>query len=215
MNSDIRPDKTSPAYLNKSSSGGLFIGFIYILVFMSILSLAIWQSFESKSINTTLELIDNRLVIIEEQINIADETNNDSLTDISSSIQFLDKEVRKLWDSSNKKNKVNIAKLSKSLTELEKISKDLLTITQTSSKEIKLNKQTIKNNELQINELTLGISEMQDIQRTIKSLETQLILIDDSVQALNTYKIQLNQTIAEIQTEISAMDSDNLEFESE
>jgi hypothetical protein len=215
MNSDIRPDKTSPAYLNKSSSGGLFIGFIYILVFMSILSLAIWQSFESKSINTTLELIDNRLVIIEEQINIADETNNDSLTDISSSIQFLDKEVRKLWDLSNKKNKVNIAKLSKSLTELEKISKDLLTITQTSSKEIKLNKQTIKNNELQINELTLGISEMQDIQRTIKSLETQLILIDDSVQALNTYKIQLNQTIAEIQTEISAMDSDNLEFESE
>jgi|TARA_B110000977_G_scaffold87649_1_gene116600 hypothetical protein len=215
MNSDIRPDKTSPAYLNKSSSGGLFIGFIYILVFMSILSLAIWQSFESKSINTTLELIDNRLVIIEEQINIADETNNDSLTDISSSIQFLDKEVRKLWDLSNKKNKVNIAKLSKSLTELEKISKDLLTITQTSSKEIKLNKQTIKNNELQINKLTLGISEMQDIQRTIKSLETQLILIDDSVQALNTYKIQLNQTIAEIQTEISAMDSDNLEFESE
>ena len=215
MNSDIRPDKTSPAYLNKSSSGGLFIGFIYILVFMSILSLAIWQSFESKSINTTLQLIDNRLVIIEEQINIADETNNDSLTDISSSIQFLDKEVRKLWDLSNKKNKVNIAKLSKSLTELEKISKDLLTITQTSSKEIKLNKQTIKNNELQINKLTLGISEMQDIQRTIKSLETQLILIDDSVQALNTYKIQLNQTIAEIQTEISAMDSDNLEFESE
>ena len=125
MNSDIRPDKTSPAYLNKSSSGGLLIGFIYILVFMSILSLGIWQSYESKASRTILGSVDERLVVIEEQINIADETNNDSLSDISSSIQFLDKEVRKLWDLSNKKNKVNIAKLSKAISELEKASKEL------------------------------------------------------------------------------------------
>ena len=41
------------------------------------------------------------------------------LTDISSSIQFLDKEVRKLWDLSNKRNKVNISKLLASTAEIE------------------------------------------------------------------------------------------------
>ncbi|MDB4158880.1 hypothetical protein N9730_03885 [Gammaproteobacteria bacterium] len=215
MNSDIRPDKTSPAYLNKSSSGGLLIGFIYILVFMSILFLAIWQSFESKTIKTTLGSIDERLIIIEEQINIADETNNDSLSDISSSIQFLDKEVRKLWDLSNKKNKVNITKLSKSISELEKLSKELNKVSQLSLNEIKLNKQGIKTNELQIIELSKSSSEMLEIKRTIKSLETQLILIDDSVQALNSYKNQLNQTIGEIQTQISSMDNNNLQIELE
>lgn len=215
MNSDIRPDKTSPAYLNKSSSGGLLIGFIYILVFMSILFLAIWQSFESKTIKTTLGSIDERLIIIEEQINIADETNNDSLSDISSSIQFLDKEVRKLWDLSNKKNKVNITKLSKSISELEKLSKELNKVSQLSLNEIKLNKQGIKANELQIIELSKSSSEMLEIKRTIKSLETQLILIDDSVQALNSYKNQLNQTIGEIQTQISSMDNNNLQIELE
>ena len=215
MNSDIRPDKTSPAYLNKSSSGGLLIGFIYILVFMSILFLAIWQSFESKTIKTTLGSIDERLIIIEEQINIADETNNDSLSDISSSIQFLDKEVRKLWDLSNKKNKVNITKLSKSISELEKLSKELNKVSQLSLNEIKLNKQGIKTNELQIIELSKSSSEMLEIKRTIKSLETQLILIDDSVQALNSYKNQLNQTISEIQTQISSMDNNNLQIELE
>jgi prefoldin subunit 5 len=56
---------------------------------------------------------------------------------------------------------------------------------------------------------------MQDIQRTIKSLETQLILIDDSVQALNNYKNQLNQTIGEIQTQMSSMNNDNLQIELE
>ena len=215
MNSDIRPDKTSPAYLNKSSSGGLLVGFIYILVFMSILSLAIWQSFESKSIKTTLLSIDERLIVIEEQINIADETNNDSLSDISSSIQFLDKEVRKLWDLSNKKNKVNITKLSKAILELEKLSKELNKVSQLSLNEIKSNKQSINANELQIIEVSKSSLEVQDIKRTIKSLETQLILIDDSVQALNGYKNQLNQTIGEIQTQISSMNNDNLQVELE
>ena len=215
MNSDIRPDKTSPAYLNKSSSGGLLIGFIYILVFMSILSIAIWQSFESKATKTILGSVDERLVVIEEQINIADETNNDSLSDISSSIQFLDKEVRKLWDLSNKKNKVNIAKLSKAISELEKASKELNKISQLSLNNIKSNKQAIKSNELQLIEVSQGSSEMEDIQRTIKSLETQLMLIDDSVQALNNYKNQLNQTIGEIQTQISSMNNDNLLIELE
>jgi prefoldin subunit 5 len=56
---------------------------------------------------------------------------------------------------------------------------------------------------------------MLEIKRTIKSLETQLILIDDSVQALNSYKNQLNQTIGEIQTQISSMDNNNLQIELE
>ena len=68
---------------------------------------------------------EDRLAIIEEQMNIADEINNDSLTDISSSIQFLDKEIRKLWDLSNKRNKVNISKLTASNNDLEKSINDI------------------------------------------------------------------------------------------
>jgi hypothetical protein len=107
----MKPNKSSPAYLKKKNSGGLFVGFLYVLVFMSILALGIWQNFETNAKKKSLESIYQRLGVIEEQINIADEVNNDSLTDISASIQFLDKEVRKLWDLSNKRNKVNISKL--------------------------------------------------------------------------------------------------------
>ena len=49
------------------------------------------------------------------------------------------------------------------------------------------------------------MSNIDDIKLTLKTIETQLILVDDSVQALNNYKKQLNQSILEIQTEISAM----------
>ena len=198
MKKDIRPDKTSPAYLKKTKSGGLFVGFLYVLLFMSILGLGIWQSFESSYTDAKIKTNEDRLAIIEEQMNIADEVNNDSLTDISSSIQFLDKEVRKLWDLSNKRNKVNISKLLASTAEIE------ASITQINEALDKY-KNDLSSNTKKINELKPSLSNIDDIQLTLKTIETQLILIDDSVQALNNYKKQLNQSILEIQTEISAM----------
>ena len=198
MNKDIRPDKTSPAYLKKTKSGGLFVGFLYVLLFMSILGLGIWQSFESSYTDAKIKTNEDRLAIIEEQMNIADEVNNDSLTDISSSIQFLDKEVRKLWDLSNKRNKVNISKLLASTAEIES------SITQINESLDKY-KTDLSSNTKKINKLEPSLSNINDIQLTLKTIETQLILVDDSVQALNNYKKQLNQSILEIQTEISAL----------
>lgn len=198
MNKDIRPDKTSPAYLKKTKSGGLFVGFLYVLLFMSIFSLGIWQSFESNSTEAKIKTNEDRLAIIEEQMNIADEVNNDSLTDISSSIQFLDKEIRKLWDLSNKRNKVNISKLLATTAEIE------ASITQINESLDKY-KIDLSSNTKKIDKLEPSLSNINDIQLTLKTIETQLILVDDSVQALNNYKKQLNQSILEIQTEISAL----------
>src|SRR6056300_774844 len=204
MNKDIRPDKTSPAYLKKTKSGDLFVGFLYVLLFMSILGLGIWQSFESSYTDAKIKTNEDRLAIIEEQMNLADEINNDSLTDISSSIQFLDKEVRKLWDLSNKRNKVNISKLLSSTAEIERS----ITKINESLDEYKID---LSSNTKKINEIKPSIAEIKDIQINLKSIETQLILIDDSVQALNNYKKQLNQSILEIQTELSALKQSEFE----
>ena len=171
---------------------------------MSILGLGIWQSFESSYTDAKIKTNEDRLAIIEEQMNLADEINNDSLTDISSSIQFLDKEVRKLWDLSNKRNKVNISKLLSSTTEIERS----ITKINESLDEYKIDLST---NTKKINEIKPYIGEVKDIQINLKSIETQLILIDDSVQALNNYKKQLNQSILEIQTELSALKQSEFE----
>jgi prefoldin subunit 5 len=165
---------------------------------MSILGLGIWQSFESTYTESKIKNNEARLAIIEEQMNIADEINNDSLTDISSSIQFLDKEVRKLWDLSNKRNKVNITKLLASTAELEAAINMI-------NKSLGSYKSDLSMSTKKINNLELSIEAIDDIQQALKSIETQLILVDDSVQALNSYKRQLNQSILEIQTEISTL----------
>lgn len=202
MNKDIRPDKTSPAYLKNKNSGGLFKGFLYVLLFMSILGLAIWQNYISSSTGSKIQSTEDRLAIIEEQMNIADEVNNDSLTDISSSIQFLDKEIRKLWDLSNKRNKVNISKLTASNSDLEKSIKEINQL-------LSEYKTSIDANVLYIAEADSLIFKIENIESKLKSLETQFMILDDSVQALNNYKKQLNQSILEIQTEISIINQEN------
>lgn len=202
MNKDIRPDKTSPAYLKNKNSGGLFKGFLYVLLFMSILGLAIWQNYVSSSTGSKIQSTEDRLAIIEEQMNIADEVNNDSLTDISSSIQFLDKEIRKLWDLSNKRNKVNISKLTASNSDLEKSIKEINQL-------LSEYKTSIDANVLYIAEADSLIFKIENIESKLKSLETQFMILDDSVQALNNYKKQLNQSILEIQTEISIINQEN------
>ena len=205
MKPNLKIEKKLPAYLKRSNSGGLLIGFIYVAVFMSILFLAIWQTFESESNKSSMTLIDERLSLIEEQINIVDETNNDSMTDITSSIQFLDKEIRKLWDLSNKRNKVNIQKLSNQTSEIEKllglIEKDI----NDNKKNLNLMKNNINLNMTKLNDLELSANDLENIKMNLNNINTQLILLDDSVQALNNYKNQLNQVILELQTEVSNM----------
>jgi hypothetical protein len=211
----MKPNKSSPAYLKKKNSGGLFVGFLYVLVFMSILALGIWQNFETNAKKKSLESIYQRLGVIEEQINIADEVNNDSLTDISASIQFLDKEVRKLWDLSNKRNKVNITKLIDTTNSINNSIKTIELSLKEASDRIKSNKLIISENSQDLINLSENNSQIKDLDTAIRSLETQMILMDDSVRALNNYRTQLNQTISEIQTQIYSESQNVLEIENQ
>ena len=211
----MKIDKKIPTYLQRANKGGLFIGFIYVLVFMSILFLWIWQTFESEDNKSSMNLMDERLAIIEEQINIVDETNNDTITDISSSIQFLDKEIRKLWDLSNKRNKVNIQKLSEQTIKIEQLLKSLEDEVSNNQSTITNMRDSIDQNISNIQELGISADDLSIIRLNLSSIDTQLMLLDDTVQALNSYKNQLNQTILEIQTQINTTQSQRMSDEGE
>ncbi len=203
MNSKLKIDKKLPSYLKRSSKGGLLVGFIYVLTFLSILFLVIWQTFESESNKLNDQIINERLLLIEDQLSIVDETNNDSLTDISSSIQFLDKEIRKLWDLSNKRNKVNIQNLTSQTAEIETLLSRIEEDIKSNQGKLKLMEQNLNSNITKVGDLELTADELAQYKLNLSNIDTQLILLEDSVQALNNYKNQLNQVILEIQTEIT------------
>jgi hypothetical protein len=205
MASKFKITKNLPSYLEKSSKGGLLIGFIYVIAFMSILFLAIWQTFESENNKSSMKLVDERLSLIEEQINIVDETNNDSMTDLTSSIQFLDKEIRKLWDLSNKRNKVDIQKLTEQTNEIENLLLTIRNDIEINQKNLLSTQDSVSKNIKKIDDLGLSSEDLISLKLSLNNIDTQLILLDDSVQALNNYRNQLNQVILEIQTQISSV----------
>tara|TARA_Y100000766_G_scaffold282071_1_gene294674 strand:+ start:2048 stop:2686 length:639 start_codon:yes stop_codon:yes gene_type:complete len=203
MNSKLKINKKLPSYLKRSSDGGLLVGFIYVLTFLSILFLIIWQTFESESNKANEQMINERLLLIEDQLSIVDETNNDSITDISSSIQFLDKEIRKLWDLSNKRNKVNIQNLTKQTADIENLLFIVENDIKTNQEKLKIIEKNLNTNITKVIDLELTAEELEAYKLNLNNIDTQLILLEDSVQALNNYKNQLNQVILEIQTEIT------------
>ena len=63
----------------------------------------------------------------------------------------------------------------------------------------------LRNNEINTkqDELEISSQDLISLQLNLSNIDTQLILLEDSVQALNNYRNQLNQVILEIQTNIS------------
>ena len=182
----------------KNSS--LLLGIIFVAILGAVLFLLLRSEQTSTKIDSTSASLDDRLSKIENQLLMLDEVNSDSLIEVGAELQFLDKEIRKLWDLSNKRNKVNIEKLTKSLNELiQKYNK--------TDKEID-DAIAIINTEL--NNITQLIENQPDLSETvsqseieIRSLKRQILFIEESVQALEAYRAQNNQILLEIQNSIN------------
>ena len=182
----------------KNSS--LMLGIIFVAILGAVLFLLLRSEQTSTKIDSTSASLDDRLSIIEDQLLMLDEVNSDSLIEVGAELQFLDKEIRKLWDLSNKRNKVNIEKLTKSLNELiQKYNK--------TDKEID---DAIASINTELNNLTQSIQNQPDLSGTvsqseaeIRSLKRQILFIEESVQALEAYRTQNNQILLEIQNSIN------------
>lgn len=203
QDSQIKVNKEDSNYLDKrQQTGGLFLGFVFVLMLSSIMALALWVNQISTSSQELVNSYEDRIALLEEQLSIVDSVNADSMTGVASQLQFLDKEIRKLWDLSNKRNKVKILETESLVKDLKNKLKSL----QDSS--IKLNKLAISNNSKikdHINQLELvasSVKSLPQLQKDIKSLNTDILLMEESIQAFNNYRKQNNAVILQLQNEI-------------
>ena len=194
------------SYINKSSSG-LFLGVVFVLLLIGILALSLWVSELSNASNTVNSEVESRLSILEEQLQLADSTSTEFLSDINSQLQFLDKEIRKLWDLSNKRNKVNIAKLTQDVTKHSTALKEIA-MTQTNDQ---ININAIKNESqklrLLIDELSAASKENLTVQNKIAELNKSVLLLEENLQAFDSYRRQNNEMLQEMQLKISSLET--------
>ena len=204
----ISANKEEQSLLNTKSSG-LFLGIVFCLILFGILGLSIWVTEISKSSEKANSKFESRLSILEEQLQLADSTSTEFLTDINTQLQFLDKEIRKLWDLSNKRNKVNISKLTKEIDKHSFALKEIA-LTQTNDQKNIIN---IKNQSQKlldsVRELTQLSQDNLEVQNKIDELSKSFLLLEETVQAFDAYRRQNNEMLQEIQLEISSINNQN------
>ena len=208
QNSEIKVNKTDSNYLNKQQqSGGLFLGFIFVLMLSSILALALWVNQISSTNDSSITGYEERISLLEEQLNIVDSVNADSMTGIASQLQFLDKEIRKLWDLSNKRNKVKIQETVTSLAELKIRIESLKDISLQLEKLSTLNQSNISEQDKKLQSIESSNKSLLELRKDIKSLNTDILLMEESLQALNNYRKQNNAVIVQLQNEIRMLNA--------
>jgi len=206
MTIKISATKNGDSHINKSSSG-LFLGIVFVLLLIGILALSLWVSELSKTSNSVNSKVESRLLILEEQLQLADSTSTEFLSDINTQLQFLDKEIRKLWDLSNKRNKINISKLTKDVSKHTEALKEIAatqTNDQTNINSIKNESQKLRS---AIDELSQANKENLNAQNKIAELNKSILLLEETVQAFDAYRRQNNEMLQEMQLKISSIES--------
>ena len=192
--------------LNKNSSG-LFLGVVFVLLLVGILALSLWVSELSKASVDINSKVETRLMVLEEQLKLADSTSTDFLSDINSQLQFLDKEIRKLWDLSNKRNKVNIANLDNEVKKHSNALKEIALIQTNDQKNINAIKEQSQKLKILLNKLNESNQENASMIDKISELSNSILLMEETIQAFDVYRRQNNELLQEMQLQISSIES--------
>ena len=192
--------------LNKNSSG-LFLGVVFVLLLVGILALSLWVSELSKASGNINSKVETRLMVLEEQLKLADSTSTDFLSDVNSQLQFLDKEIRKLWDLSNKRNKVNIANLDNEVKKHSDALKEIALMQTNDQKNINLIRDQSRKLKVLLDQLTESNQENAMLNNKISELNNSILLMEETIQAFDLYRKQNNEMLQDMQLQISIIES--------
>ena len=209
MNSpDIKPVRSETLANQKNRNLGgsslLFVSLLGLLNLAGLVILGLWFFNTSGYQQETGQNFVQRISLIEEQISSMKDSNQDSISSLEEQTRFLNKEVRKLWDLSNKRNRKSIDSLTNQLTEIKvtseeisKANKSLAAKQRASGLEIaKLEKiQTdLKQEFSNLDSLT----DKSDIEKKIESQE-------EAIFAFDAYRKQVNRALLDLEVRIDEL----------
>ncbi len=217
-NQDIKPIRSEGVSNRKKRrvKGGTMLFYTTLLLIntVGLIVLGLWFFNTSGNQQQAGLSFVERISLIEESI----EAQSDAVSKLVESneldLKFINKEIRKLWDLSNKKNRKSI---STNLNSIEEIREDL--------------EQTNKDNKTlaaKQRALTLELAKLDKIQERFKSkfdafepdasdelVEDRIKDLEEASKSLDLYRTQVNQSILSINKKIVALEIEisNIEYQ--
>ena len=201
-----RPDLSLNRRARKTGGGGfLFSSLILILNSIGLIILFLWFFNTSGNQQQAGQNFVERISVLEESLAEKDQQLNTLSEEVDADLKFVNKEVRKLWDLSNKRNRKNI---SENLNAIENLNEKIENI---DKKDEVLSAQQ--------RALTLELARIKNIQDNINSQldnfdditpnETgsdSLADIEESIDSFNAYRVQVNQSLLDLRKQLNDLE---------
>ena len=206
--SDIKPVRSEALDSRKKRNIGgsslLFISLLGLINLGGLVILGLWFFNASGYQQETGQSFVQRISFLEEEISSMKAVNEESIDSLEEQTKFIDKEIRKLWDLSNKRNRKNIDSLTIQLTEVktsfEKLFKSNNSIlAKQRARALEIAKLEKVQADLKIKLTNLNaLSESSDISEKLKSQE-------EAIAAFDAYRKQVNRALLELEEKLDKL----------
>jgi len=201
-----RPDLSSNRRARKTGGGSfLFSSLVLILNSIGLIILFLWFFNTSGNQQQAGQNFVERISVLEESLAQKDQQINILSEEVEADLKFVNKEIRKLWDLSNKRNRKNI---SENLNSIENLNEKIESI---DKKDEVLSAQQ--------RALTLELARIKNIQDNINSqldnfdesapnetASDKLADIQESIDSFNAYRIQVNQSLLNLREQLNNLE---------
>jgi len=217
-NQDIKPVR-SEAVSNRGQRrvrGGsmLFSSTITIVNTIGIVLLGLWFFNTSGSQQQAGKSFIERISMLEENISIQSSKVDDLIETNSQDLKFINKEIRKLWDLSNKKNRKSISQNLNSIESIQEtlgvLDKEYKTL---SAKQRSLNLELAKLEKMQekLNESL----DIEDPSFEGDEIEGRLADLEEATKSMDLYRTQVNQSILSLKEKLNDLELEIINFSSQ
>ena len=201
-----RPDLSSNRRARKTGGGGfLFSSLVLILNSIGLIILFLWFFNTSGNQQQAGQNFVERISVLEERLAQKDQQIKILSEEVEADLKFVNKEIRKLWDLSNKRNRKNI---SENLNSIENLNEKIESV---DKKDEVLSAQQ--------RALTLELARIKNIQDNINSqldnfdesapnetASDKLADIQESIDSFNAYRVQVNQSLLNLREQLNNLE---------
>ena len=171
--------------------------FFYLVVSAIVLATFSWTYFGISSQQDNLVKINNRLISLEENIQLSSDSSEESIETLLADLKIVNREIRKLWDLSNKRNKKDIS----ILTEQNKVISDEIFEVQNSSAS---NTESLAEIDASLKNKKARLAKLSAFELNSNTFAERLAELEEAIEAIDAYRKQTNQTIADLQDQLSS-----------
>ena len=201
-----RPDLSSNRRARKTGGGGfLFSSLVLILNSIGLIILFLWFFNTSGNQQQAGQNFVERISVLEESLAQKDQQINILSEEVEADLKFVNKEIRKLWDLSNKRNRKNI---SENLNSIESLNEKIESIDKkdevlsAQQRALILELARIKNIQDNIN---IQLDDFDDSAPN-ETASDKLADIQESIDSFNAYRIQVNQSLLNLREQLNDLE---------